>query len=224
MAQYVCPICGYIYDEALGRPEDNIAPGTAWKALPENWACPLCGAPKSVFESKTAIEPKPEPTASSFETKEESLRELSAGELAALCSNLAKGSEKQYRMEEAGLFLQLAAYYERRINKSETKDFSGLLVMMENELQHDYPVAKERAAAYQDRGSLRALVWGEKVSRILVSVLGKFEKQGDAMLDDTNVYVCEICGFVYIGNESPEICPICKVPSLKISMIEKEAV
>ena len=224
MAKYVCPICGYTYDEALGRPEDGIAPGTIWQDVPEDWVCPLCGASKSVFEGQATPEPKAVPAASTMQAQEEPLRELSVGELAALCTNLAKGCEKQYRAQEAELFSQLAAYYESRIPMSEPKDFSQLLALIEQELKSDYPAAKDTAAANQDRGSLRALTWGEKVSRILVSLLGKFEKQGDAMLDETNVYVCDICGFVYIGNEPPEICPVCKVPSLKISMIAKEAV
>lgn len=224
MAKYICPICGYTYDESLGRPEDGIAPGTLWQALPEDWVCPLCGAPKSVFEKQSAPEPKPAPAASAAVDEDESLRELSMAELAALCSNLAKGCEKQYRAEEAELFSQLSAYYESRIPNSDTLDFSQLRSLIEEELQTGYPAAKDAASANQDRGSLRALVWGEKVSKILASLIGKFEKQGDAMLEGTNVYVCEICGFVYIGSEPPEICPVCKVPSLKISMIAKEAV
>lgn len=224
MAKYVCPICGYTYDEALGRPEDGIAPGTPWQDVPESWVCPLCGAPKAVFEGEAAPEPKKAVAASEMQAEGEPLRELSLGELSALCSNLAKGCEKQYRAEEAELFSQLAAYYESRIPSSESKNFSEIVALIEEELRSDYPAAKSIAAAHQDRGSLRALTWGEKVSRILVALLEKFEKQGDAMLDGTNVYVCEICGFVYIGNEPPEICPVCKVPSLKISMIAKEAV
>lgn len=223
MAKYVCPICGYTYDEALGRPEDGIAPGTLWQDVPEDWVCPLCGAAKSVFEGQFKPETKSAP-AQAPHAQEEPLRELSVGELAALCTNLAKGCEKQYRAEESELFLQLAAYYESRIPASEPKDFSQLLALMEQELKSEYPAARDVASANQDRGSLRALTWGEKVSRILVSMLGKFEKQGGAMLEGTNVYVCDICGFVYIGNEPPEICPVCKVPSLKISMIAKEAV
>ncbi len=224
MAKYVCSICGYTYDEELGRPEDGIAPGTPWHALPEDWACPLCGAPKSVFEGQSKPAPNSTPAVNMTELQEEPLRELSVGELAAICSNLAKGCEKQYRVEEAGLFSQLATYYESRIPKENPKDFSALIALIEQELNSDYPAAKDTAAANQDRGSLRALTWGEKVSRILVSLLGKYKKMGDAMLEGTNVYVCEICGFVYIGNEPPEICPVCKVPSLKISMIAKEAV
>ena len=224
MAKYVCPICGYTYDEAAGRPEDGIAPGTSWQTLSEDWVCPLCGAQKSVFEGQSQPEAKSTPASGVVEEQEEPLRELSVGELAAICSNLAKGCEKQYRAEEAELFMQLAAYYEKRIPKGEARDFTQLLTLIDQELNNEYPAAKEAATANRDRGSLRALVWGEKVSRILTSLLGKFDKQGDALLNGTNIYVCEICGFVYVGNEPPEICPVCKVPNLKISMIVKEAV
>jgi len=50
MKKYVCSVCGYIYDEADGIPEDGIAPGTQWAELPADWVCPLCGAAKSEFE------------------------------------------------------------------------------------------------------------------------------------------------------------------------------
>ena len=52
MKQYVCTVCGFIYDEAAGIPEDGIAPGTLWADLPENWVCPLCGAGKDEFEQQ----------------------------------------------------------------------------------------------------------------------------------------------------------------------------
>jgi rubredoxin len=49
MKQYVCTVCGYVYDEAQGIPEDGIAPGTKWEDIPEDWVCPVCGADKSLF-------------------------------------------------------------------------------------------------------------------------------------------------------------------------------
>jgi rubredoxin len=52
MKKYVCSVCGYIYDEAEGIPDDGIAPGTKWVDLPEDWVCPLCGAAKSEFEEQ----------------------------------------------------------------------------------------------------------------------------------------------------------------------------
>jgi rubredoxin len=50
MDKYVCTICGYIYDPALGDPENGIAPGTPFADLPEDWVCPQCGAAKEAFE------------------------------------------------------------------------------------------------------------------------------------------------------------------------------
>ena len=52
MKTYVCSVCGYVYDEAAGIPEDGIAPGTKWADLPETWVCPVCGAEKSEFEEQ----------------------------------------------------------------------------------------------------------------------------------------------------------------------------
>lgn len=48
---YICIVCGFVYDEAAGRPEDGIAPGTAWADVPEDWACPDCGVAKADFEA-----------------------------------------------------------------------------------------------------------------------------------------------------------------------------
>ncbi len=47
---YMCLICGWLYDEATGSPEDGILPGTRWEDVPINWACPECGARKEDFE------------------------------------------------------------------------------------------------------------------------------------------------------------------------------
>ena len=52
MKKYVCLVCGYIYDEAEGDPDNGVAPGTIWKDVPEDWVCPLCGAPKEEFEEE----------------------------------------------------------------------------------------------------------------------------------------------------------------------------
>lgn len=50
MAKYRCTVCGYIYDPELGDPDGNVKPGTPFEALPDDWACPVCGAQKSEFE------------------------------------------------------------------------------------------------------------------------------------------------------------------------------
>jgi len=46
----MCLICGWIYDEAQGVPEDGIAPGTRWEDVRRTWVCPECGARKEDFE------------------------------------------------------------------------------------------------------------------------------------------------------------------------------
>ena len=48
--KYMCVLCGYIYDEAKGWPEDGIVADTHWEDVPAGWQCPECGARKSDFE------------------------------------------------------------------------------------------------------------------------------------------------------------------------------
>ena len=50
MKQYQCIVCGFIYDESLGLPDDGIAAGTRWADIPADWECPDCGVAKSDFE------------------------------------------------------------------------------------------------------------------------------------------------------------------------------
>jgi len=50
MKQYMCVICGFVYDEEKGHPDEDIAPGTKWEDVPANWSCPDCGARKEDFE------------------------------------------------------------------------------------------------------------------------------------------------------------------------------
>lgn len=52
MEKYVCQICGYVYDPALGDPDNGIQPGTPFESLPDDWVCPTCGAGKSDFEKE----------------------------------------------------------------------------------------------------------------------------------------------------------------------------
>jgi len=47
---WMCLICGWIYDEEAGAPDEGIAPGTPWEQVPMNWTCPECGARKEDFE------------------------------------------------------------------------------------------------------------------------------------------------------------------------------
>jgi rubredoxin len=52
MAKFVCTVCGYIYDEEVGDPDNGIEPGTAFADLPDDWECPLCSVGKGDFEEE----------------------------------------------------------------------------------------------------------------------------------------------------------------------------
>jgi len=220
MAEYVCMICGYVYNEALGRPEDGIAPGTSWQSLPDDWVCPICGATKAEFEKQGEVavssERKPEPVAK----MSADMQELSPLEISALCTNLARGCEKQYKSKEAALFTELAGYFKGASLPAKNPDYSQLIALVEKDLEQGFTSANLIASDSKDRGALRSLVWSEKVTRILKSLLTRYQKEGDAMLQNTCVYVCTICGFVYIGDTPPELCPVCKVPNWKFEKVE----
>ena len=52
------------------------------------------------------------------------------------------------------------------------------------------------------------------------SLLEQYLRQGEDFLKNTQVWVCTICGFVYVGDTPPELCPVCKVPAWKFEKVE----
>jgi len=50
MKTYLCIVCGFVYDEALGLPDDDLPPGTRWADVPSDWRCPDCGVAKVDFD------------------------------------------------------------------------------------------------------------------------------------------------------------------------------
>lgn len=50
MKSFMCVICGFVYDESEGLPDEDIAPGTPWDDVSDTWVCPDCGARKEDFE------------------------------------------------------------------------------------------------------------------------------------------------------------------------------
>jgi len=50
VTKWKCTACPYVYDPAVGDPENGIPPGTAWEDVPDDWVCPVCGVPKDLFE------------------------------------------------------------------------------------------------------------------------------------------------------------------------------
>ena len=175
--------------------------------FPNDWKCPLCGAAKSDFKAE---ETSTEQTKSASVPMKRSDEKLSAGQLAALCSNLARGCEKQYKPEESKLFKELADYFSAVTPKVDDPTVEKL-----------YEALMTDAENYA--GAARICVWGEKVTRMLASLVNRYLKEGEKMLEDTNIWVCTTCGFVYVGDNPPELCPVCKVPDWKFEKIEGRA-
>lgn len=242
MAKYECTTCNYVYDENVGIPNSGIPAGTKWSDLPADWACPVCGSPKSMFRlvmekdqpvmaAKSAVIPATKKAVMPFQEDgvavpagygTDDLRKLTNAEVAALCSSLAKGCEKQYLTDEQALFLKLSAYYQSKVVPISEATHAKLLELINKSLAEDFSDAKLAAESEKDCGALRVLTWSSKVTEILQGLIQRYEDKGAALFEHTNVYVCDICGFIYIGDEPPAICPVCKVPSLKLIKVERK--
>lgn len=209
MSKWVCKVCGYVYDEEKqGVPFEN---------LPDNWVCPLCGAAKSSFYRKDLEPAKAAPVKIHMDGD---MKQLSPGELSAVCSNLARGCEKQYKERESMLFKELAEFFERATPAPSDGSLDKLIELIEKDLNQGYPALNSEAKEQKDRGTQRICVWGEKVTAILDSLLKRYRSEGEAFLQNTQVWVCSVCGFIYVGDNPPQICPVCKVPSWKFDKVE----
>lgn len=201
MKKYICTVCGYIY-ETDGE-------------LPDAFKCPLCGAGRDAFVLKEEVS-----KAETVLERPRTEKEVSPMEMSIICSNLARGCEKQYMPEESENFKKLAEFF---CQKAEPVDDAGteeLLALFDNDISVGFPYGKAVASEQSDRGALRCQVWAEKVTRMLQSLLTRYEAEGEKMLENTGVYVCTVCGFVFVGDAPPELCPVCKVPSWKFERIE----
>ncbi len=201
MKEYVCTVCGYVHKGEL----------------PEDFVCPICGAGRDAFKLKG------EETSSVKVEKPHFEKELSPLEMSVICSNLARGCEKQYLPEQSDAFKLLANFFKSKAEKVENPDVNSILELIEKDLSSGYAYANQEANVEPDRGAKRALVWSEKVTNMLNSILAKYEVEGDKMLENTGVFVCTICGFVYVGDNAPSLCPVCKVPSWKFEKVERRA-
>lgn len=52
MKNYVCDVCGYVYEPENGDPDNGVAPGTAFKDVPADWVCPICSVGKDQFSEE----------------------------------------------------------------------------------------------------------------------------------------------------------------------------
>ncbi len=227
--RYVCQLCGYVYDD-----EKEAVP---FAELPDDWTCPLCGAPKSLFEAQGEPEPVEETTAANtnvesvlaesgidlaFDDNGDMMAGLSAGQLAALCSNLARGCEKQDKLRESELFTQIADSFITQVKPIDGAGIQDLAELLLGDSER-YAAARTAAEAAGDRGTLRIITWGERITNMLSYLVGRYQSEGDSFLEDTEIWVCTVCGFIYVGDEAPDLCPVCKVPSWKFQKMVRRA-
>ena len=208
MKKYRCTICGYIYDDEKEK--------VKFEDLPDDWKCPACGAPKSLFleVKEEKDEEKFESNSSIIEDVADDLRELSNYEISLICSNLVKSSEKQYLDEESNLFRELSKYYESlEDNKSGSLD--DVIDMVNSDI-NSFSRAMDVFTKCDDRGAKRVVNWASKSTNIMKVVMDTYKEKGIDYIKNTKIWVCDICGFVYIGDNPPKVCPVCRVPSLKI--------
>ncbi len=211
--RYICTICGYVYDEAKEK--------VPFDSLPDNWKCPLCGAAKQEFVPERPKEPAAAGPLqkAAVPAADTDLKELSAGQLSALCSNLARGCEKQYKPEEAEAFRELAGYFAAITPPVNDATAESIAAILQNDVAA-YADVRAAADSAADRGAARVCVWGEKVTRMMSSLVNRYLKEGETMLAGTSIWVCTVCGFVYVGDNPPALCPVCKVPDWKFEKIE----
>ncbi len=208
--RYICSVCGYVYDEAKE--------GVAFSRLPDSWRCPVCKAGKSVFKAEKQQEPAASQTVG--DEIQNDMTELTAGEMAAVCSNLARGCEKQYNNEAAALYRDIAAYFTAAMPEEKEATIEKLERLLQRELSELYPKFSAVSKENGDRGAQRVCVWGEKVTNMLLSLVSQYREMGESLLTGKKVWLCTVCGFMFVGDRPPEICPVCKVPDWKFTEVE----
>ena len=205
MKEYVCTVCGYVHKGEL----------------PEAFVCPVCGAGPEAFKPVEKKEsPKAKVPRKSASKAPET--EFSAIEMSVICSNLARGAEKQYKPDLQERFEKLARFFLEEA-QAVFKGKKSAEELLNEDLSDLYPEAHAAAAEASDRGAKRSLAWSEKVATALKSLIARYGADGAKIPDGQSVYVCSVCGFVFAGKEPPAICPVCKVPSWKFEKVERRA-
>ena len=217
MRKFVCSICGYIYEEEKGIPEAGIVAGTWWEALPDDWVCPLCGADKSMFKELVAEPEVKAPVAGAVVSETEALQAM---EKSIICSNLALSCEKQRMLSQAEAFQKLAQVFRQQAGSLPQADWQELAKLAKQATGELYPQAESLAKELGRRGSWRALSWTGRAA-LKLDILVQQQAAGKLSLaPEEDVFVCSICGYIHIGTEPPERCPVCNVPALKFVKVE----
>lgn len=134
-----------------------------------------------------------------------------------ILSNLQKAYEKQQNFEEAERIAKTAEKYAAK--ESSKSDLEALKVMLDEDISRIYPDLEKKAADLGDRGAQRALLWGKKVTLIQKSLIDRYLKKGEELIESQSLFVCEACGFIFLGSSAPERCPVCKAPDSRFSKV-----
>ena len=135
MKKYLCTVCGHFYDEDAGDEKNHIAKQTAFESLPEKWVCPVCGAFRSQFRELNMPNSGAKP-------EHLSVSSLSALKGSAICSNLAKGCEKQNKADEASIYHSLAKELKSSVTPAGSASFSDLKKRVEHDISSLIPMTK----------------------------------------------------------------------------------
>ncbi len=129
MARWECIVCGLIYDEKEGWPEDGIAPGTKWEDVPDDWTCPDCGVGKEDFELIPGSEDEDAPA---DEADAESTTDTSARSVVVIGSGLAGyGLVRELRRKDEAVAITVLTsdggegYSKPMISTGYTKDLNA---------------------------------------------------------------------------------------------------
>lgn len=138
--------------------------------------------------------------------------------LSIIFSNLSKAGEKQQDPISAEAYSKLADQYLETASGKD--DFCVLKEHIAASLTEEYPSLQKQAEEVGDRGVLRALKWGQKVTTLQKSLIDRFLSKGESLMDGKDLYVCEACGFIFLGAGVPDICPVCKAPASRFSKVK----
>jgi rubrerythrin len=150
------------------------------------------------------------------------------GTLSLAFSSMAQSAARQQRPNTARLLSALAQSFQiQALNASRqaAPDQDGAQKLADVQAQikaqlGSYAPAIEQTTELGERGALRALVWGQKVTMIQNSLLTRLGKQGAALFKGKQgVHVCEACGFVVLKEGAPDVCPICKAPRSRFASL-----
>ena len=142
--------------------------------------------------------------------------------LSLVFSNLQVACRKSSRPNQARLFEVLARSCTVRAEDRQARDISDedvdaflreMLAVLKEQRTGAYEEGRQAAEDAGDRGVLRTMKWGEKVTGIQVALITRLLKKGTDLLGrDDAIHVCTACGFLIVKGQAPEVCPICNAP------------